>query len=923
MRPKLILFLFASIVVAGDLPAQADGTVDSGFVPPEINQGSVSQVIRQPDGKFLVAGDFTKANATTQSGLARFNADGSLDDAFAANFGPGFDRPVAQMALQSDGKIIACGMFASFNGTPRNGIARLNPDGTLDATWDVGSQLNVDAVFTGGGMPQTFVLLASGKIVVGGRFQSIGATAALRGNLARFNQDGTHDPSFNPGSGATYAGSAANVQINFLLLAGSNIYVKGDDFSPFDALNGIPQPTVFAKLDLDGNVDPSFAISSGPDVSGVAAYAAIDPLGKIYIAGGFTSFNGLARNGLIRLNSDGSPDATFDAALHENDTVGAIIPRSDGSILAVGSFPVISGELPRDVARLTPTGGIDPTFDVRSGASGSIRSLLELPDGRVVVAGSFGEFQGSVRASVAITDGSGVLDSSFLPSLGVTRGAVRIDSIVPLPDGKTLVAGFFSFADASPRGALLRLNPDGSLDPTFNLGGHGADASVRGISVRSDGRIWICGSFSHWNNVPRSHVARLNADGSLDESFEPGIGLNALAFCLAEQTDGKLLVAGSFATAGGLPRSGVARFNADGTVDQTFNPGTGIEATDTNAINVRAMRLQSDGRIVITGSFTSYNGTPKAMIARLNPSGSLDPTFTASLGGNGVALDVLSNDKIYVAGPFAVVNGFARSRIARLESTGRIDTSFFVPGSIAGSVNAIRSLANGKLYIGGVFQIVAGVPRKFIARLTSTGQVDQAFDPGAGGSTYLYGVSSPTIPGSVSTISTLATDGSVYVGGNFHIWAGVNRGNIVKLNALPYETWLAANFTANELRNAAVSGDTADADGDGIANLSEYAFNLNPRVANLPTGLPSVAVVNTGGVFANEITFTRRLFTPEISYIVETSGDLQTWAQNGVTQVAPVDAGNGVTQTVSFRDNTPLNLPTTPERFIRVRITRP
>ncbi len=104
--------------------------------------------------------------------------------------------------------------------------------------------------------------------------------------------------------------------------------------------------------------------------------------------------------------------------------------------------------------------------------------------------------------------------------------------------------------------------------------------------------------------------------------------------------------------------------------------------------------------------------------------------------------------------------------------------------------------------------------------------------------------------------------------------------------------------------------------------MLEYAFNTNPRVVNLPTGLPTVALVTQGASTANQITFTRRVTNPEVTYIVETSGDLQNWDPAGATQVLPADPGNGVTQSVVFRDNTPRDA-SHPKRFIRVRVTRP
>jgi uncharacterized delta-60 repeat protein len=106
-----------------------------------------------------------------------------------------------------------------------------------------------------------------------------------------------------------------------------------------------------------------------------------------------------------------------------------------------------------------------------------------------------------------------------------------------------------------------------------------------------DGKILIGGAFTNYNGTPRNGIARLNADGSLDNGFNPASGADGSAFILAQQLDGKILFGGDFT----LPRKSIARLNADGSLDTGFNPGTGAD----HQVNI--ITLQPDGKILIGG----------------------------------------------------------------------------------------------------------------------------------------------------------------------------------------------------------------------------------------------------------------------------------------------------------------------------------
>ncbi|MBS0660031.1 MAG: delta-60 repeat domain-containing protein [Verrucomicrobia bacterium] len=912
------LLLFASL--APRAFAQADGTVDTNFNPPVLTYGQVNMMVRQPDGKILIAGDFTLANGVFASGLARFNADGSLDTAFAANLGTGFDSPVNQVALTSTGQIIVGGNFFTCNGTTRNTLARLNADGTLDTAWDVGNLLNFGTTALDGlGSAGSFALLPDDKILLIGTFQTVGPSFVVRNHIARFNADGTLDATYSVGTGLTLGGLGANASGGQILVSGSTTYISGS----YDSCNGVATTTGLSRLNTaTGAVDATFNVASGTEALSNAGLGAIDFTGRLIINGFFASFNGVARRDICRLNIDGTVDTSFNAGdIPGGSGVYNVDIAASGKIYISGGYNSVGGTPRRSYARLNEDGSLDTTFNPGSGATNGYGSYIkELSDGRVFCGGGFGAFNGAARTSMAICSSTGVTDATFLPSPGITRGNAFGSAVAVQPDGKVLVGGFFSLADSLPRQSLIRLNTDGTIDTSFNPGGVGGDNSCRAIVVRPDGKIYICGQFRSWNNVQRLRLARLNSDGTLDTSFDPGLGLNNIPYGLVEQPDGKIVVSGAFTTANGVQRNGLARFNPDGTLDTSFNPGTGF-LNGTFAYSPLAIGLQSTGKILVGGSFNAYNGTAKANLIRVNADGTLDTTFTAAPNSLVRAISVLSDDRFYIGGSFNTISGTSRQRVARLNADGSLDGTFLIPSTTNFTVRAIRPLASGQIYIGGSGTTVSGQPRRQIARLNQNGTLDTTFDPGTGATSFLYGQTNAVFNGFcfVAGLAVLPTDGALFATGTFMAFGGQPRFGIVKLNALQYETFQARYFTLAEFLDPNLSGLTADPDGDGVSNLLEFAFNSNPRSASSSIR-PTVSLVNSGGSFANEITFPRRLFTPGLTYIVETSSDLQTWT-SGASQLS-LGASDGVTQVVTFRDNTSLSV-ATPRRFIRLRVIRP
>src|SRR5438477_11013333 len=209
------------------------------------------------------------------------------------------------------------------------------------------------------------------------------------------------------------------------------------------------------------------------------------------------------------------------------------------------------------------------------------------------------------------TPSPGRIDASFVPAPG-TNDAVNV--VIPQPDGKIIVAGRFTQANTVGRNRIARFNFDGSLDTTFDPG-TGADAEITAAVLQPDGRIVVAGRFTSFNTFTHNRVCRLNANGSVDQSFGLGDGINNTVLALALQSDGRILVGGQFSQVDLTQRFNLARLNTNGSVDLSFDPGNGPNG------DVNAIVIQPDGAIVIGGTFIGYNGFARGGIARVLANG--------------------------------------------------------------------------------------------------------------------------------------------------------------------------------------------------------------------------------------------------------------------------------------------------------------
>ncbi len=687
--------------------AQSVPKLDTAFQPVITHSGGfVAAAANQADGRLIIAGAFNAINGTARNGIARLNSDGSVDTGFDPGAGEccgvasgngQTTSPIAAVLVQRDGKIVIGGPFSMVGGVPRNGIARLDTNGKLDASFDVGSGLDLSKGAAGSASVVAIVEQPDGKLIIGGAFTSINGVP--RSGVARLNSNGSVDTSFDPGAG---------------------VPIENGDVG-FGRLN---------SLALLGN-------------------------GQILVAGSFSVFNNVDRIAMARLNSNGSLDPGFDVYFRQQDgqpSVDGVVVQADGRIVVSGVFSVIQEEFRDNMARLNANGSNDPGFnpviDVSNGESYS--AIASQPDGKLIAFRQFLDAQGVSRRMIVRLNADGGLDGSLAASLGVGNGnRLRVFGAVRQADGKWVVVGDFSAGANNDHRGLVRIGAQGGLEETFNPQLELAEdfpANIQAFAVQRDGRIVIGGTFNRVNGIARNLLARLNADGTLDAAFAPVLQTedaqsSVLAVELTE--DGKIVIGGLFRAVNGVSRNGIARLNGDGTLDQSFDVGNGTNEKSLTGFDtvgrVWAVAVQKDGKVIVGGDFAAIRDVQAPWLARLNSNGTYDSSFQPSLRPclncatpeiRGIAL--LSDGHMMIHGIFNRVDIYAYHGIARLQADGVVDTKLAPPITADDEVRGVAVGPDDSVVAAvSVFDAASDSTRTRLLRFLPDGSVDTGFDPGA------------------------------------------------------------------------------------------------------------------------------------------------------------------------------------------------
>ncbi len=388
---------------------------------------------------------------------------------------------------------------------------------------------------------------------------------------------------------------------------------------------------------VDDNTIPGFDYGTGFD-SDVYSIA-VQSDGKIIVGGVFTSYNGTLVNGIIRLNTDGSIDSTFVYGTGFVGIVSIIVIQSDGKIVVGGTFTSYDGTPANGIIRLDSDGSVDGTFVYGTGFVGSSSIIAIQSDGKIIVGGSFTSYDGTPASGIIRLDSDGSVDGTFVYGTGFDFG---VNAITIQSDGKIIAGGNFTSYDATSANGIIRLDSNGSIDGSF-IYGTGFIGTVLIANIQSDGKIIVGGNFTSYDGTSANRIIRLESNGSIDGTFAYGTGFNNTTYTFIIQSDGKIIVGGAFSSYNGTSANGIIRLDSNGSVDGTFDYGTGFNSF------VYILTVQSDGEIIIGGGFTEYNTTAAGFIVVLNSNGSVNLSTEAVeivVNGGNTTIAEVNNDTL-------------------------------------------------------------------------------------------------------------------------------------------------------------------------------------------------------------------------------------------------------------------------------------
>ncbi|WP_281231473.1 T9SS sorting signal type C domain-containing protein [Flavobacterium gelatinilyticum] len=601
--------------------------------------GIIYNMALQPDGKIIIVGSFTKYNNITVNRIARINSDGSLDNSFIT--GSGSPLLISDVKVLSNGKILAAGNFISFNKITANRIICLNSDGSIDNSFNTGTGFDDDV--------NTIALQQDGKILLGGNFTSYNGYTANR--IIRLNENGSVDETFT-GSGFNN-GSVEIIKIG----RSGNIMIGGSFTNHYN--NEDVNRLVF--LNTDGTVKNDFDIGSGPGSLSVLALAE-DPDESWFIGGSFSVFDGQNQGRLAKISFEGELDSSYlSSGIGFDNSVLKMISLEDNKTIVTGSFTKFNNQPVFRITRLLEDGSNDQEFNKgQSGANNLIKTAVLQTDGKIVLGGNFSKYNEVNCTRIARIFSDGTLDSTYNTGSGFNG---QVYAMAIQEDNKIIVGGSFTRYNNDPSAIrIVRLLPDGSRDISFKTG-LGADAVIEEILIQPDGKILVGGRFTTFNGESSPHLVRLNNDGSIDKSFNIGSGFDKYVYAIALQSDHKIIVGGSFLSYNGISQKRILRLNPDGILDTTFNSETGFNKGD-----VRAILVQPDDRIIVGGTFSgTYKNNASLRLIRLLKSGDFDSSFEARLNNKLFALSFTSNFRLLIGGNFNSVSGISKHRISRLK----------------------------------------------------------------------------------------------------------------------------------------------------------------------------------------------------------------------------------------------------------------
>jgi uncharacterized delta-60 repeat protein len=498
----------------------------------------------------------------------------------------------------------------------------------------------------------------------------------------------------------------------------------------------------------------------------------------LYAGGGFTTYKQPVYTRLLRTDLSGSVDTSFNmGSTGANNSVLCMVTQSDGKIIIGGTFTAYSGSSSQYIARINTDGTRDTTFNVGTGFNNIVYDLKLQSDGKIVAVGSFTTYSGSTRNRIARLNTNGTYDTTYNIGVGLNQQGL---AVAIQGDDKAIVVGssMTSYSGSLIGTGSVRINTDGTRDITFNNGTGFTVGTLVGyaVDIQSDGKIIIGHGATQYSGSTVTRLMRLNTNGTLDTSFNPGV-INNSVYAVKIQPDQKILVAGPFNSVSGSVQTNLVRMLSNGNRDTSYNVGGGLNSTAVNAIN--GLSLDSTGNVYIGNNFTTYSGSTVNRFVKTSPSGTIDLTFnTGSIGFNnqstrgfngGVWTTLVSGSKLYLGGTFTTYNAPVYNRIIKLDNTGSIDTTFNMGAGFNNTVYCMTTQSDAKLIVGGDFSSYSGSNVTRITRLNVSGTYDTTFNVGAGPNGAVYDFK-------------IQSDGKIVAVGPFTTYSGSSSSGIVRIN---------------------------------------------------------------------------------------------------------------------------------------------
>ena len=322
-----------------------------------------------------------------------------------------------------------------------------------------------------------------------------------------------------------------------------------------------------------------------------------------------------------------------------------------------------------------PTQAPDETFDTLNSPNGPVYTVSEvLSDSSYLIGGAFGLYQGQSYSNMVRVNEDGSVNSFFNNSTGFND---VVYTIAAQSNGDSYVGGMFTQYDGNSANKFIKLFSNGTIDTSFIVSSGFNDTVL--ACIDSPSGPYVFGEFTSYGGSTKRGIVKLDEFGAIDNSnfnVSTGLGTSSYATCGAIDKDEKLLVGGSFTSFNSDTCSNIMRLMQDGTFDNTFVQGSGFNDV------VNCIAVLSTGDYMVGGMFTSYNGSSVSGIVKIRPNGSRNAIFSCTISGGAASILSISETnygKFLISGNFTTVNGVTCNNLARINSDGTIDPTFTVP----------------------------------------------------------------------------------------------------------------------------------------------------------------------------------------------------------------------------------------------------